>query len=129
MKTDFKNRKGFSLIEVILSSALISIFVVMFIGAIIDVQDNVTLVEKRKDAVRVAEAGLEIIRNIRDSGFANLIDGNQSELINNIYTRTITISSVNTKTKKIESNVVWSQNERRNGEVNLVTYLTNQTLP
>ena len=142
MITKLKIKNGFSLLEVILSSALLSMFVVIFIGAILDAQDSVVLTEKRKTAVRIAETGLEVVRNIRDSNFTNLIDGNYgvssaggqwillstSDVTDNLYTRTINISSVDAKTKKINSQVVWAQNERRSGEINLTTYLTDQRI-
>lgn len=143
MHIKLKNKKGFGLIEIILSVAMVSVFITIFIGAILDSEESLVLAEKRKVAVRVAESSLEAVRNIRDTSYSNLLDGNYgltilngryellpaSDLVDNIYTRTIHISTVDNMTKKVESNVTWIQNERRNGSITLVTYLVNQALP
>lgn len=143
MRKNFQTKNGFGLLEVILSTALVSVLVMIFISAILDTQESVTLSEKRKTAVRIADSGIEAVRNIRDQNFFYLFDGNygfvvvdntlsltpDSDLVDNIYTRTINISTIDSQTKKITSTVRWPQNERRNGEITLTTYLVNRTLP
>ena len=128
--------KGFSLIEVILSIALFSLIITVFAGAIIYGQENSLLAGKRARAVFIAVEGLEAVRNIRDSDFSMLADGNYGLAIDNgqwvltdkpdvsdIFTRNITITGIDDKLKHITSNVQWMQNLQRDGNISLETYL------
>jgi len=129
---------GFSLIEVLLTVAIFSMFVVALIGVLSIGEESSSLGGKRIQAVFLAEEGLEAVRNIRDENFANLVDGpyglvkagnqwNFSALpdVNDIFTRTVNISTVDADTKLVISTVDWPQNLQRNGSVVLTTYLTN----
>jgi hypothetical protein len=72
----------------------------------------------RNRAISIAEEGLEAVRNIRDDSFSNLVVGTHG--INNsegewqfsgssdsvdIYTRTVTVSDINSDTKQVTSAV------------------------
>lgn len=141
MKTLIRNKKGFSLIEIMLALSMISVFVIIFITAIIDSQEVNYLTNKRNTATRIAEEGIEGVRNIRDDSFNNLIDGNYglailgnkwslipaSDITNNEYTRSIKISTINEKMKQIESTVTWTQNAQRPGSITLTTSLIDLT--
>ncbi len=134
-------KKGFSLIEIMLSVSMIAVFVIIFITAIIDSQEANLLTGKRNIATRLSEEGIEALRNIRDDSFSNLVDGNYgltiidnkwslvpaSDVTNNEYTRSIVISTINPKMKQVESTVTWSQNAQRGGRISLVTNLIDMT--
>ncbi len=137
----YKNTKGFSLIEVLLSLAIISTLITIFIVGIIDTQNSNVRGEERRSANRLAEEGIEAMINLRDVSFTNLNDGeyglsflnNNWSLIsgndtNGIYTRTIKITSQPNSSKKIESTVVWKQDTGLNNTVHLVTYLTDREI-
>ncbi|PLX24970.1 hypothetical protein C0580_03520 [Candidatus Parcubacteria bacterium] len=132
------NRKGFSLVEVVLATSIFVLLAAALTGNIMYGQESSVLAGSRTRAVFLAEEGLEAVRNIRDADFANLVDGTYglatssnewsfsgSSDIRGIYTRSITISSVDGDTKNISSQVTWQQNPQRTGTVVLDTYLTN----
>ena len=134
-------KKGFSLIEIMLSVSMIAVFVIIFITAIIDSQEANLLTGKRNIATRLSEEGIEALRNIRDDSFSNLVDGNYgltiidnkwslvpaSDVTNNEYTRSIVISTINPKMKQVKSTITWSQNAQRDGRISLVTNLIDMT--
>jgi len=132
------NQAGFSLVEVILSTAVFVLLVTALVGAYLYGQEATMLAGNRARANMIAEEGLEAVRNIRDPAYANLTDGtygltttgNQWNLsgsndVSDIFTRQIIISSVDAKRKSVTANVTWQQNPQRTGSVSLVTYLTN----
>jgi len=132
--------KGFSLIELLLASALFSIVVIAFFAAFIYGQEGTRVAGNRNRATLLAEEGLEAVRNMRDGGFSSLTPGTYglstnggkwsfsgSSDVNDIYTRNIVISDVDANTKKISSNISWQQTLQRSGNLSLVTYLTNWT--
>ena len=134
-------KKGFSLIEIMLSVSMIAVFVIIFITAIIDSQEANLLTSKRNIATRLSEEGIEALRNIRDDSFSILVDGNYgltiidnkwslvpaSDVTNNEYTRSIVISTINPKMKQVKSTITWSQNAQRGGRISLVTNLIDMT--
>lgn len=137
-------KAGFSIVEVILSGALLILMVTTFIGAYLYGEESTALAGKSARATMLAEEGLEAVRNIRDSAYANLTDGthgltttsNQWNLsgssditddITDIFTRQVIIATVNSNTKSITSTVTWIQNAQRSGSVTLSSYLTNWT--
>lgn len=128
---------GFSLVEVILAGSIFVMMATVLVGAIIYGQESTILSGKRAQAVFLAEEGLEAVRNIRDDDFNDLPDGvyglqivggrwniaGTSDTVG-IFTRQITINTVNNQTKKITSTVTWQQNLPRPGSVSFETYLT-----
>lgn len=129
---------GFSLVEVILSSAVFVLLVTALVGAYLYGQEATALAGNRARANMLAEEGLEAVRNIRDANFANLTDGtygltttgNQWNLsgssdVTDIFTRQIVISTVDTKRKSVTANVTWQQNPSRTGSITSVTRLSN----
>ncbi len=139
MKKEYLHiNKGFSLIEVLLTISIFSMFMVALIGVLSIGEESSSLAGKRIQAVYLAEEGLEALRNIRDENFINLVNGsyglvkignqwNFSALpdVTDIFTRTINISTVNANIKLVTSTITWQQNLQRNGSVILTTYLTN----
>ena len=133
-----KTQAGFSLVEVILATAVFGLLVTALVGAYLYGQEATALAGSRARAVMLAEEGLEATRNIRDAGFSNLTDGtyglstsgNQwgfsgSSDTNDIFTRQVTISAIDSKRKQIACTVTWQQNPQRTGSVSAATYLTN----
>ncbi len=133
-----KNSAGFSLIEVILSIALFSLVVAAFTGAIIYAQQTAVIAGKQERASLILEEGLEVARNIRDSGFNNLQDGQHGLAINNgswslsgssditdIFNRSVNIVSTSTSTKDVTVTVTWDQDFQRAGSLSANTILTN----
>jgi len=132
------NQAGFSLVEVILSTAVFVLLVTALVGAYLYGQESTALAGNRARATMLAEEGLEAVRNIRDPAYANLTDGtyglsttsNQWNLsgsndVTDIFTRQVIISSVDTKRKSVTSNVTWQQNPQRSGSVSLAARFTN----
>jgi len=130
--------RGFSLVEAILSVAVLSLLVTAAIGAIVYGKESSSLSGARARAVFLAEEGLEGTRNIRDASFANLVDGTYGLAATSgqwtlsglsdeqgVFTRQITISTIDVNTRQVTSQVSWQQNPQRVGSVTLDSYLTN----
>lgn len=126
------------MIEVILAVSVFALIVTNLVGALIYGQESSSLSGARARAIFLAEEGLEATRNIRDSNFTNLLDGNHGLVVSanewvfsgaqdttDIFDRQISISTVDADTKQIISRITWQQNPQRSGSVELETYLTN----
>jgi Tfp pilus assembly protein PilV len=137
-KSEIFNEAGFLLIEVIISVSVFVLIVLAYSGTLMYGQENINLAGTRSRAIFLADEGMEIVKNIRDSSFNNLIDGTYglsisgsnwiflgTSDITDIFTREIQISTVDANTKQITSNITWQQNLQRQGSVSLVSYLTN----
>jgi prepilin-type N-terminal cleavage/methylation domain-containing protein len=132
------NRSGFSLVEIILSLAILALLTVALIGNFIYSQESAVVAGAKSRAAFLAEEGLEATRNIRDAAFTNLVDGNYglatssnqwvffgTQDVTGIYTRQIQISTPSANRKQIISQVTWQQTPQRTGTISLITYLTN----
>jgi hypothetical protein len=131
-------RPGFSVVEAILSASIFALLVTAFVGAYLYGQEATALGGNRARAALLAEEGIEAARNIRDSGFANLADGTYGLAISggtwilsgasdavDIFTRRVTISSVDADRKLVTSRVAWQQNPQRTGLVEVAERFTN----
>lgn len=132
-----KGSKGFSLVEVILASAVFVLLVTALVGAYLYGEESTALAGNRARAVLLAEEGLEAARNIRDAQYSNLangtyglaISGNQwvflgAQDVTGIFTRQINISQVTATRKDVTVSVTWQQNPQRTGSVVLTTRIT-----
>ena len=132
-----KAPSGFSLVEVLLAVAVFSLLVTALVGGLIFGEQSTALAGARSRAAILAEEGLEAVRNIRDENYSNLTDGTYGLAISanqwalsgasdttDVFTRTINISSVDTKRKLVTSTITWQQNPQRTGTVVLTTYLS-----
>lgn len=129
---------GFSLIEIILGCALFSMMAVLFITSLATITNDDSQAGRRNRAAFLSEEGLEAARSIRNQGFATLVAGTfgvsttptGSWLLlpgndqNGVFTRTVTITDVDSSTKKITAAVAWSTGKLP-GLVTLSDYLTN----
>ncbi len=129
-------RRGFSSVEILLSVALFSIIVFSFMVAYLYGEESTSLAGNRARAVLLAQEGLEAVRNMRDSDFNSLIDGSYGLAVatgtwifsgssdtTGIFTRTITIGSLDVNRKHVTSTVTWQQNAQRTGSVSMATRL------
>ncbi len=131
-------QRGFSLVEIILAIAIFGLSVMGFSTGLVYGQQSSLVAVHRNQAVWLASEGIEASKNIASEDFNNLVDGDfglsiagNSYIFDgttdswDIYERHITISSVDTNTKKVESYVLWSQGLFDEGNVDFETYITN----
>ncbi len=127
---------GFSLIEIVLSSGLLGLFALAFLGVLGFSQESTLRAGQRNRAIFLAEEGVEATQSIRDENFANLIAGdhglktdtkwnftNQPDIIDG-FTRTLTIADVNSQTKQVTSQVAWKQSGGNQVSVSFSTLFT-----
>ncbi len=153
-----RKEKGFGLIEILIVMAIIGIAFVAFVAFLINSAGITFRVTRNTEAVALAEEGVEAVRSLRDESWTTnvaaltggatyypVISGNQWTLtatdpgpVNNLYTRTVTVSSVNRdinddiavagtpdpNTKEVIVVVTWGENQQTK-DVTLTTYITN----
>ncbi len=130
--------KGFSVVEVLLAASIFALLVTALAGAYFYGQESAALAGARARAGLLAEEGLEASRSIRDGAFASLTDGNHglavsggvwtyssTQDVTGLFTRSVTVSTVDAGTKELTSTVTWQQNAQRTGTASAVTRLTN----
>lgn len=107
----------------LLAAAIFGFLAAALIGAIIYGRSSVAFSGDRVRAIQLAEEGVEAVRNIRDSGYANLSDGtfglalaggqwtlSGSQDTTGIFTRQVTLTDIDASRKAIVSQVNWNQN-------------------
>lgn len=133
-----KDNKGFSLVEVLLATALLSLFLAAVTASFVYGLRGVGWGGDRAQAVFLAEEGLAAAQNVRDAGFTGLSDGTfglsssgsqwafsgSSDTTEN-FTRQLVISSIDSTIKSVTSTVTWPKSGTSTGTVSLVTYLSN----
>ena len=138
MKKERLHTKGVSLVEALLASALFVLVVSTFIGAVIFGTETTALSGHRERAVALAQEGLAAARSVRGDDAVNLADGSfgvattSSEYVLTgssdsvgIFTRVVSVVSVDANRKDVTSRVTWQQNAQRTGLVELLTRFTN----
>jgi len=132
-------QKGFSVIELLIAIAIFVLFtasisVLMFSG-----EDLNRLNMKSYRALLYAQEGLEAVRTMRDGTWQNLSSGDHgldlmenewifsgtSDVIDNTYRRTITLTAINEDKYEVLSKINWFNNYGEEKEISLKTYLTN----
>lgn len=116
---------GFSVVEVLLAATVFGFLVTALSGALIYGRSGTAIAGERLQALTLAEEGLEAVRNIRDASYSNLSDGTYgvtpsgSPLVWNfsgtsdntgVFTRQITVATVDSTRKAITSTVSWTNN-------------------
>jgi len=135
-----KNNKGFSLLELILAVAIFSLGSYAMATLLIDVNINTRYNTEKTEALFYAKEGLSATQSIRDKGWADftttegsglvvdsggwILNGDASDLIDNKYTRTVSIEEVDTWLKKITSTISWPLTPTRTSSITLTTYLS-----
>lgn len=129
--------RGYSLVEIILATALFALLVTTFVGVLVYGVESSGVAGKRARALFVAEEMLEAVRNVRDASYANLtsgthglaISGNQWILSGtsdnvDVFNRSITLTSVDTRRMSATTSVTWTQTAQRSASVEVETYYT-----
>ncbi len=136
-------RRGFFLVEMLLTSAIFVLFLAGFSGALYYGLQSSSLAGERGRAMSYAEEGQEAVRSIRNANFANLVDGTYglsyssgawsltgSQDTSGIFTRTVTVASVGSNKKNVTVTVTWRQTPSRTGSVSMESRFTNwKTIP
>ena len=130
-------QRGFSPVEVLLAATVFAFLTTALIGAIIYGRSSTANAGDRVRAVQIADEGIEAVRNLRDAAFTNLTDGtygltqsgNQwvlsgSSDVTGIYTRQVTVASVDATRKTVTATVTWPQGTST-AQVNTTSRLTN----
>ena len=139
MKLEIKIfKKGFSLVELIVSISVFLIFVIAVNDVIGNVSRETRNSGNRQRAAVLAEEAMEATRNIRDASFDNLVDGSHglattsnqwvfasTSDITDIFNRVITITTVNPDKKKVDIQITWSDQISPNNSLSMSTYFTN----
>lgn len=131
-----RQHKGFSLVEGLLAIALFTLFVVSIGTASIYAQQGAQSAGNHTRATFLALEGIEGAYNIAANSFDDLTAGshglaenlgvwslNGTDTTENIFTRTLTISSEEATKKHVTSTVSWSNALFRSGQVALGTTL------
>ncbi|NTW26939.1 MAG: prepilin-type N-terminal cleavage/methylation domain-containing protein [Candidatus Moranbacteria bacterium] len=153
MKKGISQKRGFSVLEVILAVALFSIFSTTAVSFVLESMQVQAQASQFENASLYAEDGLEKIRAVRDVSFDELVDGSEYGLNFNagkwelkngsdeseIYKRIITIETAkrdgelnivsedgadDLNMKKIIVDVSWKNATGENVSTQLVTYLS-----
>jgi len=132
------NQLGFSVVEIIVASAVFALVVTAFTGSLLYFNKSVIMAGARARAVFLAEEGLEAARNIRDQDFSNIVDGtyglaisagqwifSSSPDLTDNFSRKVEISIIDANTKEVSSTVSWDKGLMDSGSAFLVTRLTN----
>jgi len=145
MRKNILKQKGFSLLEIILSLAILTILATVYTINLLDNEMNIFSNTKRNTAIVLAESSMEAIYNINNNSFNNLTDGdyglsengNQIALIagsdtisinndKNVYVRTISIKTINIKQKEIKINISWEGHNGRINNINSLFYISDK---
>ncbi len=131
--------KGFSLVEILVAMSIFVIFVTATSGALASISRNTRHVANSERATILTEEAIEATRNLRDASpaFASLPDGtyglsttsNQWNLSGSsdtegIFTRFVTISTINGSQKKVVATATWADQTSATNSVTTNTYLT-----
>ena len=133
-----RNRQGFLLVEVLLSSSVFIMLVTAFVGVFYYGFEASTLAGNRSQATMLAEEGQEAVRSMKNVNFANVTDGAHGLVYSNnawsfsgtqdvagLYTRQVIVSTIDPNRKSITTNITWQQTPGRAGSVSLLGRLTN----
>jgi prepilin-type N-terminal cleavage/methylation domain-containing protein len=131
-------KRGFSLVELLVSISIFLVFVIAVTEVTTSVSKESRNSANKQRAAVLAEEAVEAVRNIRDANFDNLVDGtyglattsNQWTLsgtsdLTDIFTRVVTISTINPNQKKIDVQLSWTDQISPTNSFSLSTYLTN----
>lgn len=129
--------KAFSLVEIIIAIAIFLIFLSTLLGLTYGFWKQTRNSVNKERATYLAQEALEAARSIRDASFTNLADGthgvsvlsNQYNFtgasdVTDIFTRQMTISTINATQKKVDVTVSWADQNSPTNSVTLSTYLT-----
>jgi Tfp pilus assembly protein PilV len=129
------SQHGSTLLEVLLSIAVLAIIVTPIVGMVTVHTQNLIRAQQRVHAGYFAEEGLEASRSIRDADFSLLVDGvhgitrssgvweySDEHDESGIYSRTITIAPLTDFIKEVVSTVTWSSSQGIEKSVSATTH-------
>ena len=112
--------RGFTIIEIILASALLLLTITVFVSGIVTAHESTVRASQSQRATIAAQEGLEIARALRDESFSSLVYGTSgfatssgkwilsgASSTRDLITRELVISPVDSDTKQIQSRVTW----------------------
>lgn len=128
-------QKGFSVIEVLLSGALLAIYSTVFTGALLYSEESSRDSLNRLSATARATEAIEVVRDMRMANFSNLVDGiygittspegyvlhSPPDTTENLV-RSVAIESPDVSTKKVTASVSWQERGHITRAVSLITY-------
>ncbi len=137
-----RSQSGISLVEILVAGGIFALVISALIGSYLTGQESTALAGTRERAVLLADEGIEAARSIRDGGWNNLTDGTYglvlagdvwtlsgSSDVTDIFTRSVTISTISDTAKDVVVDVDWRQNGQRSGSISMETRLTDWQLP
>ncbi len=128
---------GFSLVEIIVAISLFAIFVAAVLSIVNYSYRQIIHASNIQQASIISDESLEILKNIRDNNFSNLVNGihglspdsGQWRLTDSpdtfsIFVRSIEISDFNDGQKLIEVSIEWGDEVSSSNIFEAQTYLT-----
>ena len=127
-----KEQAGFTLIELMIALAVVSVLIVGFVGANTMAQKNNEEMHERTTAIQDANRAIEQIRNVSRTGaFPSSVvtaypDNGALTGFNNLSDEAITVSYVSTTANPLDVTVrvTWVSYPHRNSEEVIRTYIT-----
>jgi len=129
---------GFALVEMLVSMTVFLIFVSVISTGLSPVFKHLHFAVNTTRAGALIDEGIEATRNIRDADFSNLVDGTYgltttggewdlsgSSDTTGIFTRAVSISTINANQKQIDATVTWADQISPVNTISMSTYLTN----
>ena len=136
--SSFTDRRGFSLIEAVLTIAVFGFLVTALAGGYAAGRATAAAAGLRTRAVFLAEEGLEAVRALRDQNFANIPDGTYGLTLSSgvwrltsapetvdVFTRRLTITTLSANRRQVTALVSWSERPGYDRTVTLASELTN----
>jgi prepilin-type N-terminal cleavage/methylation domain-containing protein len=138
------NNRGFSLVEILVAVSVFLVFVLATTGVITSIYKDARHSANGERAAILTEEAIEATRNLRDASpaFASLPDGtyglsttsNQWNLSGSsdtegIFTRFVTISTINGSQKRVTATASWTDQTSAGNSVTASTYLTDWRAP
>lgn len=131
------------MVEILLAVAIFAMFATIMLSAFVYGRDGVRQAGDRGRATEIANAGVEVVRNIANPNYSNLssFSNGTSYYINTVnnqwqltatpqvvdgkYTRIVTFSDGPNGSRAVNVAVTWPENPVRTGTVNVNTYFAN----
>lgn len=122
-KIDHKLKPGFTLVEVILAIAVLALIMTVLAGALAYGQIGSSASGDASRALKLADEGLNAVRNMRDESFGNVTAGNHGLAIvsnqwafsgtsdvNGDFTRVVNVVDLTADEKEVTVTVSWNDN-------------------
>lgn len=126
------------MIEALLAGSLLALVIFTLASVLIFGQESSRIAGDSQRATALAEEGLEAMRNMSEAAFSSLSSGPHGLVVSGgkwqfsgtedyteIFTRSLTVSDLNSYTKAVTSTVRWSASAQRSGAISLASRFTN----